>query len=95
MIKFNLSKLLVVSAVVFILGFSIHAIAGPGMGYGRGMGYGYEMGDGPGMGYGPGRGYGCGMGFGRGMGRGFGGYANRPDLSEEEIQKLDAQRNAF
>jgi len=35
------------------------------------------------------------MGYGRGMGLGFGGYGYDPDLSEEELKKLDKERTGF
>lgn len=90
----NFVKTLMAITIVAVLGFGATAFAGPGMGYGRG-GYG------PGMGYGPqmmGPGYGMGpgsMGYGPGMGRGFQGYGNSGDLKDEDLKKLDEQRNAF
>lgn len=77
-------------AVAFAHGFGY---GGPMMGYGSGyggnmMGYGgYQMGPGM-MGYG---GYGGNMmGYGAGSDRGYG-----PNLSSEEIAKLDAAREKF
>ncbi|MFH1992249.1 MAG: periplasmic heavy metal sensor [Pseudomonadota bacterium] len=90
----NFAKTLMAITIAVVLGFGSTAFAGPGMGYGRG-GYG------PGMGYGPqmmGPGYGMGpgmMGYGPGMGRGFRGYGNPGDLKDEDLKKLDEQRNAF
>lgn len=77
-----------------VLGFSAAAFAGPGYSrgaYGPGMmGYGPQM-AGPGYdGRGPGM-----MGYGPGMNRGFRGYGYPGDLKEEDIRKLNEQRNAF
>ena len=74
---------------------------GPGMGHGpqmMGPGYGPQM-MGPGYGsqmMGPGYGMGPGMmNYGPGMGRGFRGDGYPGDLKDEDIKKLDEQRNAF
>ena len=84
-----------------VLGFGATAFAGPGMGYGRWgygpgmMGYGPQM-MGPGYGMEPGYGRGPGMmGYGPGAGRGFRGYGYPGDMSDEDVKKLEDQRNAF
>ena len=86
--------------------FELSAVSyryGMGM-YGQGPGYGFGPGYGRGMGmygqYGPGPGYGRGMGMygampGRGFGRGYCPGFGGSNLSEEEIQNLDKQRDAF
>lgn len=92
----NFVKALMVITLAVVLGFGATAFAGPGMGYGPGM-----MGCEPqmmGRGYGAGQGYGMGpnpMGYGPGMGRGFRGYGYAGDLSDEDIKKLDEQRQVF
>jgi hypothetical protein len=73
------SKILVVLTVFTIMGFGVYAFADGGMGYGR-----HHRGEGH---HGPewqGEGYGC-PGYGSMMG----------DLSDEDIQKMDEQREAF
>lgn len=79
------SKLSVVLMVITVIGFAAYAFAGGGMGYGRyhgERGYHDEWGHhGYGMHHG---GYGCpGSGYMKG------------DLGDEEIQKMDEQREAF
>ncbi len=73
------SKILVILTVFTVMGFGVYAVADGGMGYGR-----HYKGQGH---HGPGRyhgGYGC-PGYGYMTG----------DLSDEEIQKMDEQREAF
>jgi zinc resistance-associated protein len=89
----NFVKALMAITIAAVLGFGATAFAGPGYGrggYGPGMmGYGTQM-MGPGYGRGPGM-----MGYGPGMGRGFQGYGYPGDLKDEDLKKLDEQRNAF
>lgn len=73
------SKILVVLTIVTVMGFGVYAFADGGMGYGRHHG-GRDY-DGPGW---QGGGYGC-PGYG---------YMMR-DLSDEDIQKMAEQREAF
>jgi len=78
---------MVIAAVLLLAGMGTAAFADWGMGNGRHMGYG------PG-----GCGGGCGYGQSPGMGgyhRGFGPGGNRSDLTAEEMQKLEAERDAF
>ena len=95
----NFVKAFMVVTIAVLLGFGATVYAG--MGYGRGgygpgmMGYGPQMmGPGYGMGLGYGRGPGM-MGYGPGMGRGFQGYGYTGDLKDEDLKKLNEQRNAF
>jgi zinc resistance-associated protein len=85
------TKTIVILSVMAILSFGAYAFAGWGMGYGH---HGWDS-DGRGMGYDH-RGWDR---DGRGMhSRGWGGpgYGNMmEDLSEEQIRKLDKERDAF
>jgi zinc resistance-associated protein len=74
-----MNKILVVLTVITVMGFGVYAFADGGMGYGRHHG-GRDY-DSPGW---QGGDYGC-PGYGYMTG----------DLSEEDIQKLDEQREAF
>lgn len=74
------SKLLVVLTVFAVVGFGVYAFADGGMGYGQHRG-GWDH-QGPGWRHG---GSGC---------PGYGGHM-KGDLSDEENQKMDQQRNAF
>jgi zinc resistance-associated protein len=73
------SKILVVLTVFTVMGFGVYAFADQGMGYGRH----HRGGDDQGPGWYRG-GYEC-PGYGNRMG----------DLSDEEIQKMDEQREVF
>jgi zinc resistance-associated protein len=73
------SKILVVLTIVTIMGFGVYAFADSGMGYGRH--HGEQDHHGPGW---QGGEYGC-PGYGYMMG----------NLSDEDIQKMDEQREAF
>ena len=68
-------------------------------GYGRGMGGGQGWSQGGCPGYGPGAGYGHGRGYGRGkgygMGRGYGRSTYDANLTDEQRQQLDTERQAF
>ncbi|CAB5094732.1 hypothetical protein D3OALGA1CA_5401 [Olavius algarvensis associated proteobacterium Delta 3] len=68
-------------------------------GYGRGMGGGQGWSQGGCPGYGPGAGYGSGGGYGRGKGYGKGrGYGRQhfdANLTDEQRQELDTERQAF
>ena len=74
------SKLLVVLTVFAVVGFGVYAFADGGMGYGQHRG-GWDH-QGPGWRHGS---SGC---------PGYGGHM-KGDLSDEENQKMDQQRNAF
>ncbi len=87
MINRNFVKTLMVLTLATVLGFATNAFAG--WGYGRGMGYGRGWCNASRSGYGPG------MGYGRGMGQGLGRFGYSPNLSEEEVKKLDEERSAF
>ena len=103
MLNRNINKILLVISVIAVVSLGVNALADTEMGYGpgSGKGYGRHMGYGPGAGYGRHMGYGPGMerrreiGFGPGMGRGFRGRGYAPELSEEQWNKLDEQRNTF
>ena len=73
------SKILVVLTVVTVMGFGVYAFADGEMGYGKHHGERNHHGFGRNQG-----GYGC-PGYGNMMG----------DLSDEDIQKMDEQREAF
>jgi len=77
----NLSKTLIVLTLVAIMGIGATAFAGKGKGNAR-----YAQ---SGQGYGQ---YGC---DGSGYGRGYGNPGFMGNLSEEEITKLNEERNAF
>ena len=74
-------KIFMVLAIVAVFAFAATSFAGWGRGYGGG---GYHMGPGYGMhgGWGPGP-------------RGYGGQGYQSDLSDEDIVKLDKERQAF
>ncbi len=101
MMKGHTTTILTAIALVATLAVASYAFADWGRGWGGHMGYGPHhrgmMGYGEGYGPGPGeygRGYGPGPGeYGRGYGpgRGYPGDA----LSEEQIEKMEAQREAF
>ena len=82
--KMNFSKtgkIFMVLAIVAVLGIAVTSFAGWGRGHG---GYGYHMGPG----------YGMQRGWGDGP-RGYGGSGYQSDLSDEDIAKLDKERQAF
>ena len=62
-------------------------------GQGRGMSGGQTWSKGDGTGYGPGSGYGHGRGYGKG--RGYGRNCFDANLTDEQRQQLDAERQAF
>jgi len=70
-----------VLAIVAVLGIAVTSFAGWGRGH---MGYGYHMGPG----------YGMQRGWGDGP-RGYGGPGYRSDLSDEDLARLDKERQAF
>ena len=82
--KKHLSTIVSILAVFTLIGLGAYAFADPGKDYGRhgrGMGYYGRGGDDCEMGYGHRRGYGRSSFYG--------------DLSDEEIKKLDEEKNAF
>ena len=74
-------KIFMVLAIVAVLGIAVTSFAGWGRGH---MGYGYHMGPS----------YGMGRGWADGP-RGYGGRAYQSDLSDEDIAKLDKERQTF
>ena len=78
----NFVKVIIGVAIVAIIGFAATSYAGWGRGGGRGGGYC----GGPGAGFGPGAGKGY---------RGYGAQGNQPSLSDEQIDKLNKERQAF
>ena len=82
--KMNFSKtgkIFMVLAIVAVLGIAVTSFAGWGRGH---WGYGDHMGPG----------YGMHRGWGDGP-RGYGGSGYQSDLSDEDIAKLDKERQAF
>ena len=75
-------KIFIVLAIVAVFAIAATSFAGWGRGHG---GYGYHMGPGYGM---------RGGGWGQGP-RGYGGQGYQSDMSEEDIAKLDKERQAF
>ncbi len=75
-------KIFMVLAIVAVLGIAVTSFAGWGRGHG-----GYD-GDHMGPGYGMHRGWGDGP-------RGYGGSGYQSDLSDEEIARIDKERQAF
>ena len=94
MIHRNVSKAIVLIAVFAVLAFGFNAFAGPGAGYSRGMAYGPQADYGYRTGYSPGTAYSPGMRGGP-HGDDFRGYGYAPNLSKEELEKIEQQRNAF
>jgi Spy/CpxP family protein refolding chaperone len=86
---FNMKHLkrnsIIAITLVALLGLVTYANAGPGWGRGMHRGWG-GPGDCPGYGYGSGAGYGSGYGPG---------YGARSELTEEQLQKLETEREAF
>jgi zinc resistance-associated protein len=78
----NFGKVIVGVAIVAIVGFAATSYAGWGRGGGRAGGYcgGQGSGFGPGVGMGP---------------RGYGAAGNQGSLSDEQIDKLNKERQAF
>jgi len=74
-------KVFMVLVIVAVLAIAVTSFAGWGRGH---MGYGYHMGPGDGM-------HG---GWGQGP-SGYGGQGYQSDLSDEDIAKLDKERQAF
>lgn len=74
-------KVFMVLVIVAVLAIAVTSFAGWGRGH---KGYGYHMGPG----------YGMHGGWGQGP-RGYGGQGYQNDLSDEDIAKLDKERQAF
>jgi Spy/CpxP family protein refolding chaperone len=74
-------KIFIVLAIVAVFAIAATSFAGWGRGYG---GSGYHMGPG----------YGMHRGWGQGP-RGYGGQGYQSDLSDEDLAKLDKERQAF
>jgi len=74
-------KIFMVLAIVVVLGFAVTSFAGWGRGH---MGYGYHMGPG----------YGMHRDWDDGP-RGYGGPGYQSDLSDEDLAKLNKERQAF
>jgi Spy/CpxP family protein refolding chaperone len=74
-------KIFMVLAIVAVLGIAVTSFAGWGRGH---MGYGYHMG----------QGYGMQRGWADGP-RGYGGQGYQSDLSDEDLARLNKERQAF
>jgi Spy/CpxP family protein refolding chaperone len=77
----KIGKIFMVLTIVAVLAIAVTSFAGWGRGH---RGYGYHMGSG----------YGMHGGWGQGP-MGYGGQGYQSDLSEEEIAKMDKERQAF
>ncbi len=74
----NLSKVIIIIAVIGIVGFAATSFAGRGQGWGRGWGGGYC--NGPGSGWAQ---------------KGYGGPGYQGNMSDEQIEKFNTERQAF